>query len=63
MISSVITLLNESTGMLCMVVETERGKIQALADIGFKGLSMRTADHRDTVLEHWVRLHVAVERV
>ena len=38
-------------------------KLQALADIGFKGLSMRTADHRDTVLEYWVWLHVAVEGV
>lgn len=38
-------------------------ELHALADIGFKGLSMRTADHRDTILEYWVWLHVAVEGV
>lgn len=34
-----------------------------LSDIGFKGLSMRTADHRDTVLQHWVWLHIGVEGI
>ena len=29
-------------------------KLRASADIGFKGLSMSTADHRDTGLEYWV---------
>ena len=38
-------------------------KLEAVADIGFQGLSMRTADHRDTILEYWVWLHVAVEGV
>ena len=34
-----------------------------LADIGFKGLSMRTADHRDTILKYWVWLNIGVEGV
>lgn len=34
-----------------------------LSDIGFRGLSMRTADHRDTVLEFWVWVHIGVEGI
>ena len=37
--------------------------LRPLAELGFKGLSMRTADHRDTVLEYWVWLLIAVEGV
>lgn len=37
--------------------------LHALAEIGFKGLSIRTADHRDTVLEYWVWLYVAVNDI
>ena len=37
--------------------------LQRLSDIGFKGLSMRTADHRETVLQYWVWLIIAVEGI
>ena len=37
--------------------------LHSLAEVGFKGLSMRTADHRDTVLHHWVWLRVIVEGI
>ncbi len=48
-----------SIGMVSMLGLTK----YLLADIGFKGLSMRTADHRDTVLQHWVWLHLGVEGI
>ena len=32
----------------------------SLAEIGFAGLSMRTADHRETILHHWVWLDIGV---
>ena len=35
----------------------------ALADVGFKGLSMRTADHREAVLQHYVVLRLSVEGI
>lgn len=35
----------------------------SLAEIGFKGLSMRTADQRDTVLEYWIWLNIGVEGI
>ena len=38
-------------------------KLHLLSDIGFKGLSMRTADHRDTVLMYWVWLDISVEGI
>ena len=34
-----------------------------LAEVGFKGLSMRTADHRDTLLEYWAFLYIAVSGI
>ena len=37
--------------------------LHLLSDIGFKGLSMRTADHRDTVLQHWIWLQIGVEGI
>lgn len=36
---------------------------QPLAEVGFAGLSMRTADHRDTLLHHWVKLTVGVQGI
>ena len=38
-------------------------KPQALGDIGFAGLSMRTADHRETILHLWVTLTIGVANV
>lgn len=38
-------------------------ELHLLSEIGFKGLSMRTADHRDTPLQHWVWLHIGVEGI
>jgi hypothetical protein len=35
----------------------------SLSKIGFRGLTMRTADHRETLLEHWVWLNIGVEGV
>ena len=37
--------------------------MQLLSDIGFKGLTMRTADHRETELIYWVWLMIAVEGI
>ncbi len=37
--------------------------MHSLSEIGFRGLTMRTADHRETLLEHWVWLNVGVEGV
>ena len=37
--------------------------LRPLLEIGFKGLSMRTADHRDTVLHYYVWLRLTVEGV
>lgn len=37
--------------------------LRPLSEIGFKGLSMRTADHRDTVLHYYVWLRLSVEGV
>ena len=37
--------------------------LHPLAEIGFQGLSMRTADSRDIVLEYWVWLVVGVEGI
>ena len=38
-------------------------ELHLLSDIGFKGLSMRTADYRDTVLMYWVWLDIGVEGI
>ncbi len=38
-------------------------QLHPLSEIGFKGLSMRTADHRETVLHYWVWLRVVVEGI
>lgn len=38
-------------------------QLNPLDEVGFKGLSMRTADHRETVLLHWVWLRLAVEGI
>lgn len=38
-------------------------QLQPLEKVGFKGLSMRTADHRESVLQHWVWLRLAVEGI
>jgi len=37
--------------------------MHSLSEIGFRGLTMRTADHRETLLEHWVWLNIGVEGV
>ena len=37
--------------------------LRPLSEIDFKGLSMRTADHRDTVLHYYVWLRLTVEGV
>ena len=37
--------------------------LHSLEEVGFKGLSMRTADHRETILHHWVWLRVSVEGI
>ena len=37
--------------------------LRPLSEIGFKGLSMRTADHRDTVLHYYVWLRLSVEGI
>ncbi len=29
-------------------------ELHSLSEVGFKGLSMRTADHRETILHHWL---------
>lgn len=36
-------------------------QFQDLASVGFRGLSMQTADHNDAMLHHWVSLDVGVE--
>lgn len=38
-------------------------QLNPLDEVGFKGLSMRTADHRETVLLYWVWLRLAVEGI
>lgn len=35
-------------------------ELHSLSEVGFKGLSMRTADHRETILHHWVWLRIVV---
>ena len=37
--------------------------LRPLSEVGFQGLSMRTADHRETLLHHWVWVRVAVEGI
>ena len=37
--------------------------LHSLDEVGVKGLSMRTADHRETILLHWVWLRLSVEGV
>ena len=37
--------------------------LRPLAEVGFEGLSMRTADHRETLLHHWVWVRVSVEGI
>ena len=37
--------------------------MQLLSDIGFKGLTMRTADDRETEIIYWVWLMIAVEGI
>jgi len=37
--------------------------LHPLSEVGFKGLSMRTADHRETILHYWVWLRVVVAGV
>ncbi|SLM39631.1 Zinc finger, CCHC-type [Lasallia pustulata] len=34
-----------------------------LSDVGFAGLTMKTADHRETLLYHWVYLDLGVEDI
>ncbi|SLM36249.1 hypothetical protein LPUS_05745 [Lasallia pustulata] len=34
-----------------------------LSDVGFAGLTMKTADHRETLLHHWVYLDLGVEDI
>ena len=38
-------------------------ELHPLAELGLRGLSMRTADYRDTPLHHWVLLRIDVEGV
>ena len=35
----------------------------SLSDVGFAGLAMKTADHRETLLHHWVHLELGVEGI
>ena len=35
----------------------------SLSDVGFAGLTMKTADHRETLLHHWVYLEIGVEGI
>ncbi|SLM37975.1 Ribonuclease H-like domain [Lasallia pustulata] len=35
----------------------------SLSDVGFAGLTMKTADHRETQLHHWVYLELGVEAI
>ena len=35
----------------------------SLSDVGFAGLMMKTADHRETLLHHWVHLELGVEGI
>lgn len=35
-------------------------ELHSLSEVGFKGLSMRTADHRETILHHWLWLRIVV---
>ena len=36
---------------------------KALSDIGFHGLTMRTADHRDTRLDYWTEFTITTSRI
>lgn len=36
---------------------------QSLSDVGFAGLTIKTADHRETLLHHWVYLELGVEDI
>ena len=36
-------------------------ELQPLASIGFYGLTMMTADHKETMLQHWAWVEVGVE--
>ena len=38
-------------------------ELRALEEVGFRGLSMRCADYRESTLKHWVWLRVAVEGI
>lgn len=38
-------------------------ELRPLRDIGFQGLAMKTADHRQTVLHYWVNLTLVVEGI
>ena len=38
-------------------------KLHPLEEVGFKGLSMRTADHRESSLQDWVWIRVSVEGI
>lgn len=38
-------------------------QLQSLDLVGFRGLTMRTADHKDTQLHHWVLLNVGVQGI
>ena len=38
-------------------------EIRALSDVGFAGLTMKTADNRETRLHHWVYLEIGVEGI
>ncbi|SLM35366.1 hypothetical protein LPUS_04613 [Lasallia pustulata] len=37
--------------------------LYSLSDVGFAGLTMKTADHRETLLHHWVYLDLGVEDI
>lgn len=36
---------------------------RSLAEVGFRGLSMRTADHRETLLQYWALLPITVSDI
>ncbi|KAK4697103.1 hypothetical protein P7C71_g925, partial [Lecanoromycetidae sp. Uapishka_2] len=38
-------------------------ELKSVEEVGFKGLSMRTADQKDTLLHYWVWLRITVEHV
>lgn len=45
------------------LVQRLRLTLHRVEEVGFKGLSMRTADQKDTLLHHWVWLSIIVEGV